>query len=142
MSAGRAIEVLARAEIESLHEFFVSWFTAAEESPIEFSDCERAFADDFVLVDTDGSRHDRNAVVERLEKARGRTSHEFRILILDLRMVWLRDDTILVEYVEQQSRDGKITQRRSAALLRTDRNAPRGMVWLFLQETWMKPFSP
>jgi len=141
MSAGPSIEALARAEVEDLHRFFVQWFTAGDDQEIDFAACERAFAADFVLVNPDGSRHDRKAVIERLAHARGRTARPFEITILELRTVWLRNDAILVEYIEQQLRDGRTTHRRSAALLSPDQAAPRGMVWRFLQETWMMPVS-
>jgi len=139
MSAGPSIEALAFAEIEDLHKFFVQWFTATDTGSIDFAVCERAFAADFVLVNPDGSRHGRKAVVERLAQARGRVPIPFEISILDPCTVWLRNDAILVAYIERQLRDGRTTQRRSVALLTLDDTAPRGMLWRFLQETWMMP---
>lgn len=141
MSVSPSIEALARAEVEGLHEFFVQWFTARDGQTIDFAACERAFAADFVLVNPDGSRHDRKAVIERLAHARGRVPVPFEIKILDPRTAWLCDGAILVEYVEQQLREGQMTRRRSAALLTLDNAAPRGMLWRFLQETWMMPLS-
>ena len=139
MSSGPDIEPLARREIEELHKFFVDWFTGKSVQHMEFATCERAFAPDFAMITPSGDRHDRKTIVDRLRQARGSARGAFAIAIREPRTVWLRDDAILVEYIEQQSRDGRTTRRRSTALLTPDQTAPRQMLWRFLQETWMNP---
>lgn len=142
MSRTQSIEVMARREIEELHQFFVAWFTDSGDQPGNFTACEGAFAPGFCMITPSGERHGRKAVLDRLWQARGSVRGAFTIAILDLRTVWLRDDAILVEYAEHQLRDGLTTRRRSVALLTPDHAAPRGMVWRFLQETWVKPDGP
>ncbi len=139
MSNKPQIEDLARHEIEALHAFFVGWFADPGDDALDFAACESAFAPEFAMVAPDGNRFDRDAIVGRLRQARGSVRGRFEIVIPRQRTVWLRGDAVLVEYIEQQLRDGQTTNRRSSALLTLDGTAPRGMVWRYLQETWMLP---
>jgi hypothetical protein len=126
---------LARREVIALHEFFVRWFTSGEGA--DFASCERAFAPDFAMVTPEGKLHGRDAIVAMLRDARGALSPGFAITILDPHPVWTDGDAVLLGYVEQQYRDGRVTRRRSTALFTRDASAPRGVVWRYLQETWM-----
>ena len=74
----------------------------------------------------------------RLLAARGSTSPDFTIETLDARAVWQAGDAALLEYVEQQYRDGRTTRRQSTALFTLAPSAPRGVVWRHLQETWIE----
>ena len=49
-----------------------------------------------------------------------------------------RGDAALLEYTEQQYRDGRMTRRRSTALFVANPAAPCGVEWRHLQETWME----
>jgi len=136
MSAGLSLEHLARAEVVGLHEFFVAWFRSGGAAP-DFGLCEGAFAPDFRMIAPEGDAHDRTAVMRRIREARGVLTSDFRIDILGPRPVWMADEAVLLEYVEQQYRDGRSTRRRSTGLFTRCPSAPRGVQWLHLQETWM-----
>jgi hypothetical protein len=79
------------------------------------------------MITPDGAVHDRLSVVNRLRASRGSSGPDFSIEIVGLRAVWQRDDTVLLEFIEQQYRDGRITQRRSTGLLTGQPSAPRGV---------------
>jgi hypothetical protein len=136
MTGQYALAEQARREVLALHEFFVAWFSGAENA--DFGHCEAAFAEDFQMVTPDGAVHARPAILERLRLARRSLPHGFSIAISELEPVWQQHNAILLRYVEQQYREGRITRRRSTALFIQAPTAPRGVVWRHLQETWMQ----
>jgi hypothetical protein len=136
MSTAR-LEQLATAEVVGLHDFFVAWFRAEPGSAPDFQRCERALAADFRMISPDGQVHARDQVLARIRDARGALPSDFRIRILDPRAVWADGNAVLLEYVEEQYRDGRTTRRRSTALCTPNRLAPEGVEWRHLQETWM-----
>jgi len=87
------------------------------------------------MIAPDGASRDRTAVMGFLAGATAPA--DFRIDILDLRTIWESESAVLLQYVEQQYRDGRTTRRRSSALFTADENAPLGVVWEYLHETWM-----
>lgn len=137
MSGGTEIAELARNEVVALHAFFVAWFLGQDDAP-DFATCEHAFAPDFRMVTPDGTVHDLVETLARIRGAHGTAKPGFRIDILDPRPVWAGDGAVLLEYVEQQYRDGRSTRRRSTGLFIIDPSAPRGVKWRHLQETWIE----
>lgn len=135
MSGALSLAALAEAEVVALHAFFVAWFAGGE---ADFSACEGAFAADFRMVTPDGKTHERDEVLGLIRDARGGMTEGFDIRIGGLRAVWEGESAILLEYVEQQYRGGRTTQRRSTALFTRAPSAPRGVQWRHLQETWME----
>jgi hypothetical protein len=136
MSETVALEQLAIDEVVALHAFFVAWLRA-EPSAAEFRRCEGALAPDFRMITPDGRPHGRDAVLGRIRAARGTAGHGFDIRVVDPRTVWSDGNAILLEYVEEQYRDGRTTRRRSTGLLTRNLMAPNGIEWRHVQETWM-----
>jgi hypothetical protein len=137
MSTAAPLEQLAIEEVTALHDFFVAWFRRQDGSAADFHRCEGAFAPDFRMITPDGQAHARADVLSRIRDARGAVRGEFRIRILDPRMLWADGDAVLLEYVEEQYRDGRTTRRRSTGLFTRNPLAPRGIEWRHVQETWM-----
>jgi hypothetical protein len=123
----------AAREVEALHRLFVDLFTGGTR---DTSRCAAAFAADFTMVTPAGRSLDRAAVVAQLQSARAAPG--FRIDILDLHSIWESADSVLLRYVEQQYRDGETTRRLAAALFTAEPTAPCGVVWRYLQETWVQ----
>lgn len=126
----------AKAEVVNRHSFFVEWFTGrAPEAEMEAS--ARAFAADMRMVEPDGSMIDASQVKAMLRGARGKRSEDFeiRVELIEARLVG--SDAALVVYDEHQVIDGAKTARRSSALFSADKDAPEGVVWRHLQETWI-----
>ena len=74
-----------------------------------------------------------------IKGARGsRPSPISRSSVLDPRTIWAGEGAVLLEYTEQQYRDGRTTRRRSTALFLANPAAPCGVEWRHLQETWME----
>jgi len=122
----------AMTEVRSLHAAFEDLFTGRRR---DLDRCARAFASDFSMVAPDGSRRGREAVLAALGIAAA--SPDFHISIKDLTPIWEAADSVLLQYVEEQYRDGETTRRLAVALFETASHAPNGVAWRFLQETWI-----
>lgn len=136
MSSNRSLADPAWQEVVDLHAFFEAWLQS--ESPMDFSEVEAAIGKDFRIISPDGTIEEREAVVSSIRNARGSRGPTFTIAVLDPRTIWAGEGAVLLEYTEQQYRDGRTTRRRSTALFLASPAAPRGVVWRHLQETWME----
>jgi hypothetical protein len=131
------LETLAWDEIVVRHAFFVDWFTGTGPETA-MDETARCFAPDFHMIAPDGSQLDREAVLSMLQNARGsRTSGHFAIEVEMRRTVRPGPDLALVVYDELQRTDEGQTKRRSTALFSSDPQAPGGVVWRHLHETWI-----
>jgi hypothetical protein len=128
---------MAQDEVVALHEFFVRWMRQGSEIPIDFSVCEDALATDFEMVTPAGVVSTKATLIDRLKRARWSLPPDFAIDVVDAQPIWLGRREVLLKYVERQRRLGQITRRRSCALLTREAEAPRGMLWRYVQETWM-----
>ena len=137
MSAESLTAELAWQEVVALHEFFEAWLRA-DGGATEFAVCERALAPDFRMVAPNGEGQDRDTVIKQIRRARKTFSSDFRITVLDPSAIWTAEDAVLLEYTEQQYRDGRSTRRRSTALFLASPSAPRRVEWRHLHETWME----
>jgi hypothetical protein len=129
---------LAIREVVELHDFFCAWLSPHNGSKLDPQRFERAFDPEFRLVGPDGGVRDRAAIVGWLRDLKEGRGADFRMEVSDFRPVWQEGDAILLEYVETQYLLGKTTRRRSTALLRRAPEAPIGIVWVHLQETWLQ----
>ena len=137
MNAKADIAGVAWQEVVALHAFFQSWFRSGGEAP-DFTECERALGPDFSMIGPDGQMHGRDAIIERLRRARGAYPADFRIEVHHPAAIWTRGEAVLLEYTERQYRDGRTDARRSTALFLANAAAPRGVEWRHLQETWLE----
>jgi hypothetical protein len=129
--AARAID-----EVRALHAFFVGWLRAAGPRP-DFAEVERVLAPDFRMITPDGVARDRASVLAGLKAEKGSRPANFEIAILEPHAVFEAGHWLLLEFIEQQYRDGETTRRQSSALFTAEKAAPRGVLWRHLQETWM-----
>lgn len=128
-----ALSQAAAREIVALHAAFVELFTHRSR---DFSRCAAAFAAEFEMVTPEGRVIDRAAILAGLEAARA--APDFRIGISEIRLIREGPTSSLLHYVEEQYRDGRTARRRSSALFEADANAPSGVVWRYLHETWLR----
>lgn len=125
----------ARAEVIARHDFFVGWFTG--QLPQAAMDASaRAFAPDMQMIPPDGRMIDAAQVIAMLQAARGMRAADFSIRV-EIGSARLLGALALVVYDEHQSLEGRHTSRRSSALFSADPDAPEGVVWRHLQETWI-----
>jgi hypothetical protein len=125
-------------EVRELHEFFVAYYTG-ECPEHEFERVERALAPGFEMAGPDGDRVDREQVLSWIEGKRGTyDAGAFDIEIRGCERLSAGPGFALVRYEEWQTAPDGETGRLSSALLRPDDDAPAGLRWVALQETWLE----
>ncbi|MCC0019163.1 MAG: hypothetical protein H6887_17535 [Hoeflea sp.] len=126
----------AQAEVVNRHHFFVEWFTGrASEAELETS--LRAFAPDMVMIEPDANTIGRDEVVAMVTGARGKRPADFEIRVELISARLIGSDIVAVVYDEHQVIDGERSARRSSAVFSADPDAPEGVAWRHLQETWI-----
>ncbi|MEF8882362.1 MAG: hypothetical protein V5A34_07575 [Halapricum sp.] len=127
-----------RREIESLHEFFVDWYTGQVERDA-FDRLERALASEFEMVTPEGVRRGYDDVVVGIrEDYATHDPGDFNIGIRNVETRLNLDEHTLVRYEEWQETPDGTTGRVSTVLFAADPDAPGGVVWHDLQETWLE----
>jgi hypothetical protein len=122
----------AAREVVELDALFEELFTGRSR---DFSRCEKAFSPRLEMVTPDGRLVTRAEVMESLRRA---TARELRITILDVAAMREDAESVLLRYIEEQYRDQETTRRLSIALFETANDAPLGVAWRYLQETWIE----
>ena len=129
--------VTCRREIESLHEFFVDWYTG-QTGADTYDRVERALAADFEMVTPDGVRNKYADVVDGIRgEYASREPGTFDIEIRNVETRHTGDNHALVRYEEWQESPDGTTGRLSTVLFEDDPDAPGDVVWLDLHETWL-----
>ena len=128
-----ALAVAAAREIVELHALFVELFTGRSR---DFSRCEAAFSAGLEMVTPEGRLVGRAEILAGLKRAAARA--DFRITIHAIEPVREDAGSVLLRYIEEQYRDGETTRRLSIALFETRSDAPLGVAWRYLQETWIE----
>jgi hypothetical protein len=121
-----------RTEIEELHRFFEQWLSGETD---DFSRCDRAFASDFTMVGPRGDVRTREIVVRGLQGARGQRRVAIRIENVNVHP--LEGGLQLARYQEWQDADGVSQGRISTALFRPRADAPCGVEWVTVHETFL-----
>ena len=122
----------AAREVVELHALFAELFTGRSR---DFSRCEKAFSPRLQMVTPEGILITREEILGRLRKAK---AQELRITIRDVAIVREDAGSVLLRYIEEQYRDQETTRRMSIALFETVKEAPLGVAWRYLQETWIE----
>lgn len=134
-----AVDLLAAARLEvvELHRFFEGWLggtLSGDES--NFARLSGALAEDFEMVAPNGRLIGRTDLLEELRGAAG-GQPGLRIWTESEAPRVVAPGLVLVTYQEWQSiPDGEPRGRSSTALLRVRGDAPGGLEWLHLHETW------
>lgn len=122
-------------EVVELHQFFEDWFCGRTDG---FGRVEAALAANFVLISPRGELRTREALLENLRLARGcRRGESFEIRIEDCEVRTVEFGLALVTFAEWQRLGDREAGRVSTALFRVDREAPCGVRWIHLHETWL-----
>lgn len=133
------MDLIARAQAEVIkrHEFFVEWFTGRADEA-ELANSIRSFAPDMVMIEPDSNTIGTEEIVAMITSARGKRPADFEIRVELIAARQVSDDVALVVYDEHQVIDGQKSARRSSAVFSADADAPEGVIWRQLQETWIK----
>jgi hypothetical protein len=128
-------------EIEELHQFFQDWFTGAiPQTETHFARVTAALTPGFILISPNGSLAEYATVIEWLRNGYG-TRPGFRLWTDQIAVRQANADLMLVTYREWQQRDQATNARLSSALFQTWADAPNGVQWLHVHETWLPSSS-
>lgn len=129
------------AEVRDLHAFFEAWFTGERpRTNDELVRLENALGAGFHLVGPGGDVATRSAVIDAVEGRHGAADSDDapeRIEVEAVEPRFVRDDVCLLTYEEHQRTAGRWQGRRSSALFERAEDAPGGVVWRHLHETWL-----
>jgi len=128
----------ASAEVLDFHRFFEAWYDAATADSTDFDRCERTFGYAFHMIPPSGRIFGRAETIELIRANRATYSSDFSIEITDIRASFETKDTIVLTYIEAQSRAGKYSRRQASALFTASSSAPNGVEWQHLHETWLQ----
>lgn len=131
------IESAVPREITELHEFFAGWLGGTlSESDAAFRRLERALGDGFVLVSPSGAEIGRTRLLTNLRGAHG-SRPGIRIWVEGASLLVDEPPLLVARYEEYQESDQKVTRRISTAVFRRSADAPNGVQWLRVHETWL-----
>ena len=130
-------------EIAELHTFFQDWFRGViPETDAAFARFERAMAPGFVIVTPDGRALDRATILGAVRRGYGRDKSAL-VWVDDARVLHTIGGSIVATYVEWQSLAGAEPRARiSTVVFEPDRDAPGGVRWMHVHETWISQPSP
>jgi hypothetical protein len=131
-----------RTEVLEFHRALEEWLRGDKpHTRAETARMERALAPGCVLIAPGGVLDSRDSLLSRLFLAHG-SAPDMRIQVEDFAPVWAEGSMALVRYVEWRHFAGQTTGRYSTVLFRSERDAPAGVVWLHIHETWMAGHGP
>jgi len=132
------IEEACAREIRALHQFFEEWLGGARpETDAAFRRVEAALGEGFQLIHPSGERRSRRDVLAGLRRAHGSTPG-LTIEIRDVRGRRPGDALLVATYEEWQRTDEAEDGRLSTVVFARSDEAPNGLRWLHVHETWIK----
>ncbi len=145
IAAPQGLEDRAAREVTELHQFFAQWFRAelTKDGP-DFARFSTVPPRGFHIIPPSGNLIEKAPLLSGLKAAHGQwhADGSARIWIENLRTRSLAEGLILVTYEEWQTRDGETRGRISSAILQADAEAPNGLIWLSVHETWLASAEP
>jgi len=128
-----------RVEIESLHAFFVQWFSgvAPRDDATLVQGFTRRFTDDFVLIPPAGTRLGARQLGDGLERGHG-SNPEFRVAIRRVELRLETADLVIATYEEWQ-RNAKASTPPDNGRVATVvfLRQGDGLRWQHIHETWL-----
>lgn len=121
-------------EIIELHEFFEGYFLGAIRAD-DVGRLEAALAPDFTIVGPGGGESSRAQTVAALRDGHAHTS-QLAITITDARLLAELPDAVVARYVEHHEGAGAGSDRLSTVVFSRAPDAPNGLRWRTVHETW------
>lgn len=127
------------AEIQTLHQFFQNWFTGSiAQSEEHFARVTSVLHPQFCLIGPDGRLSDRATVISWLGEGYG-TRPDFQLWTEQIVLRHQTNHLALATYEEWQQTPGSQTVRLASAYFQRQLEAPHGVEWLHVHETWLQP---
>lgn len=126
-------------EIVELHEFFEGYFLGAIDAD-DVGRLEAALAPDFTIIGPGGDESSRDQTVAAIRGGHAHAS-QFMISIVDARLLLESPELLVARYVEHQETADSVTDRLSTVVFTRASDAPNGLRWRTVHETWL-PAEP
>lgn len=126
------MDALVRAEIADMHARFVRWFNDGEDAAMQ--DVDGALAPGFVMITPSGRLQEREELMVALRAAGGRRPCELSTRVIRIEAV--SPDRSLAVYEETQREKGQERTIVSTAIFERADDAPGGVRWLHVHETF------
>ena len=120
-------------EIVELHEVFEAYFLGEH---ADVTRIEAALDADFTFVGPDANSTDRAGTLAAIVAGHNHTD-SLEIRTLDHTLVLESGDVVCAEYVEEHHLADRINRRLTTAIFSTSPDAPNGLVWRRVHETWI-----
>lgn len=131
------MEDRCRREVLELHQFFADWFNARlRDDEASFARFSKVMDEGFEIIGPDGKLTARQPLLEGLRAAHGKRPG-ISIEIREPRAHTVGEGLCLATYQEWQSTAETTRGWISTALMRRDDDAPNGVVWLRVHETYL-----
>lgn len=132
------MEVNCRDEVVDLHQFFEDWLGGKLANTEEnFARLTAVMHPDFHIIGPEGTVTNYEALMASLRQAHN-SRPGFRLWVKAVVARPLAAELALVTYEEWQEIEGKVNGRVSTAVFRQKANAPHGVEWLHVHETWLE----
>ena len=127
-----------------LHDFLRDWLTGAlPRTEAAFARFKDALGAELVVISPRGTETGRAAIIDELEASHGAVqATDFEIWIENYRCRRVFGDLALVTYEEWHRLDDETSARLTTALYRRRDDAPAGVEWLHVHETWLPDQAP
>jgi hypothetical protein len=127
-----------QTEVEELHEVFETYFRGTTDS---LDRVDLALATDFTILGPSGGESSRAGTMQALAAAHGRAPN-LQIRTSDYRFLFEQEGMLVASYIERQAQveadsESDVTRRLSTAIFTADDDAPNGLIWRRVHETWM-----
>lgn len=126
----------AKREVLRRHAFFVTWFTGKGNAR-DMAEAARAFAPDFHMLWPDMTLDTRDTLLAKLEQARGNSPANYAIEIDFVHAALLAPEVAVIVCDERQTIGDTANARRMSAVFSPVADAPEGVQWRHLHQSWL-----
>ena len=123
-------------EIDELLAFFQGWYRGdIPNTDAEFDRLDRVLHDDFTIVNPEGDILVRRLIASDIRRSHG-VDADALVFETNVRAIYTFGRVKVYRYEEHQTINGESSVRISTAVFLRDGDAPNGVVWLRVQETF------
>lgn len=139
-------ELACAREAVELHDFFRDWLTGALPRTSEvFERFRGAMGDGLMVISPRGTVSVRDDILTEFEGLHGELASkagQFEIAVENFRCIRSLGETLLCTYEEWHRLDGESSARLTTVLYGRNPDAPLGVEWLHVHETWLPGKAP